>query len=214
MKIRLALLSLVLISASAFIARASKPEIVPIREPLSGLPMQIGDWRGRPTPDMDSAVLAVLGVDDYLNRVYYGPELFPASLYIGYYQSQREGDTMHSPLNCLPGSGWNPVKRSHLSIPINGSTPIEISRLTIMKGMEKQVVLYWYQSHGRVIASEYWSKIFTVFDAVRTNRTDAAMVRVICPAANADPRTEAFAETRAVDFIKALFPLLSRFLPA
>jgi EpsI family protein len=214
MKTRLALLSLILIAASAFIARASKPEVVPIREPLSGLPIQISDWRGRQAPDMDPTVLAVLGVDDYINRVYYSPERFPADLYIGYYQSQREGDTMHSPLNCLPGSGWNPVKKNRITIPISGSTPIEINRITIMKGTEKQVVFYWYQSHGRVIASEYWGKIHTVLDALRTNRTDAALVRVICPATGTDPQAEQFAETFAVDFIKAMFPLLSRFLPA
>jgi EpsI family protein len=213
MKIRLVLLSLVLISASAFIARASRPEVVPIREPLSGMPMQIGDWTGRQAPDIESRVMAVLGVDDYVNRVYYHRDLFPASLYIGYYQSQREGDTMHSPLNCLPGAGWNPVKSDHIPIPANDGPAIEINRIIIMKGMEKQVVLYWYQSHGRVVASEYWGKIYTVLDALRTNRTDAALVRVICPVAGTDAKAEAFAETQAVDFVKTLYPLLARFIP-
>jgi EpsI family protein len=213
MKTRLVVLCLVMLSASAFIARASRPEIVPVREPLAGLPMQIADWQGQQAPDLDSRVMAVLGVDDYVNRVYYSPELFPASLYIGYYQSQREGDTIHSPLNCLPGAGWNPVVSGHLSIAANGSQEIEINRMIIMKGMDRQVVLYWYQSHGRVVASEYWGKIYTVLDALRTNRTDAALVRVICPVAGANAQSEAFAESRAMDFVKAIYPLLGRFLP-
>jgi EpsI family protein len=214
MKTRVLLLSITFLAASAFIARASKPEVVPIREPLSGIPVQIGAWEGREAPDLDSKVVAVLGVDDYINRVYYSEELFPASLYIGYYQSQREGDTIHSPLNCLPGAGWNPVKSGHLMIPANGNSAIEINRIIILKGMDKQVVLYWYQSHGRVVASEYWDKIYTVLDALRTNRTDAALVRVICPVAGTDAEAEASAEERAVDFVKSLYPLLARFIPA
>jgi EpsI family protein len=214
MKTRLFLLCLIFLAASAFIARASRPEVVPIREPLSGIPMRIGDWSGQRAPDIDSETMAVLGVDDYVNRVYYSPELFPASLYIGYYQSQREGDTMHSPLNCLPGAGWNPVKNNHISISAGDMRAIEINRIIILKGMDKQVVLYWYHSHGRVIASEYWGKIYTVIDALRTNRTDAALVRVICPTAENDVQTEMFAEQRAIDFVKSLYPLLARFLPA
>ena len=214
MKTRIVLLCLVLLGASAFITRASRPEIVPDREPLSGMPMQIGDWDGQQAPDMDPKVLAILGVDDYINRVYYSSELFPASLYVGFYKSQREGDTIHSPLNCLPGAGWNPVKNSHIQISANDNSSIEINRIVILKGMDKQVVLYWYQSHGRVIASEYWGKIYTVLDALRTNRTDAALVRVICPVAGTEAQAEEFAEKRAVDFVKAIFPLLGNFLPS
>ena len=214
MKTRLLVLSLVLIAASAFIVRASRPEVVPPRESLSRMPMQIGEWSGREAPEMDSRVMAVLGVDDYINRVYYTPELFPASLYIGYYRSQREGDTIHSPLNCLPGAGWNPVQSGHIIITADNGARIEINRIVILKGVDKQVVLYWYQSHGRVVASEYWGKIYTVLDALRTNRTDAALVRVICSVAGADSQSESFAEKCAIGFVKALYPLLSRFLPA
>jgi EpsI family protein len=213
MKTRIVVLCLVLVGASAFISRASRPEVVPIRESLSGLPMQIGTWTGREAPDMDSRVMAVLGVDDYVNRVYYSPDLFPVSLYVGYYQSQRQGDTIHSPLNCLPGAGWNPIKKGHIKIPVDGGSPIEINRIIILKGTEEQVVLYWYQSHGRVIASEYWGKIYTVLDALRTNRTDAALVRVICPVLGMAAEPEKKAEERAVDFVKVLFQMLNAYLP-
>ena len=213
MKTRIIILVAILLTAAALMGLTSRPEKVPIRESLSGLPMQIDTWRGQTLPDMDSQVLAVLGVDDYISRIYYNPELIPASLYVGYYQSQREGDTMHSPLNCLPGSGWNPMKREHIRISVDGNSQIEINRIIIQKGTDKQVVLYWYQSHGRVIASEYWGKIYTVLDALRTNRTDAAMVRVICPVSGTSSEAEATAEKSAADCTKALFPLLSQFLP-
>ena len=213
MKTRIAILCLVLLATAGVIARASKPEIVPIRESLDGMPLRIGPWTGGPSQIMESKVLSILGVDDYVNRTYVSPDLFPAHLYVGYYESQRSGDTMHSPLNCLPGAGWNPVKRGHISIPVGNGAAIEINRIVIMKGGEKQVVLYWYQSHGRVVASEYWGKIYTVIDAVRTNRTDAALVRVVCPVAGMGAASEKDAEERAVEFVKELFPLLERFLP-
>jgi len=213
MKIRIILLSLILLAAAGVIGYASRPEITPIRESLSGLPMHVGEWEGRKAADLEDNVMAILGVNDYINRLYYNPEMAPAGLYIGYYQSQREGDTMHSPLNCLPGAGWNPVIKGHIHVPIEGGSPIEINRIVIMKGTDKQLVLYWYQSHGRVIASEYWGKIYTVLDALRTNRTDAALVRVISPVAGLTPEGESAAERCAVTFVQSLYPLLNRYLP-
>jgi EpsI family protein len=213
MHIRLLILSFLFLATAAFIVRASRPEVTPIRQRLSGLPMQLGSWHGRQAPDMEERIRAVLGVDDYLERFYYGPGQAVASLYVGYYESQREGDTMHSPLNCLPGAGWNPVRKEHVVIPLEPGKPIEVNRITILKGLDKQLVLYWYQSHGRVIASEYWGKIYTVLDALRTNRTDAALVRVICPVPDLESASEEKAEEQAVDFVKNLYPVLSRFLP-
>jgi EpsI family protein len=210
---RILVLCLILLAASALIAHESKPEIVPILEPLSGIPMQIGEWRGVKASDFDNQILDVLGVDDYVNRVYYSPERVPVGLYIGYYQSQRQGDTIHSPMNCLPGAGWNPVKTDRIVVPVNDGS-IKINKIIILKGTNKQLVLYWYQSHGRVVASEYWGKIYTVLDAIRTNRTDAAMVRAVCPLQSLDPEAEAAAEKITVDFITALYPLLGSYLPS
>jgi EpsI family protein len=159
----------------------------------------------------------VLGVDEYVNRVYESRDGV-ASLYIGYYQSQRQGDTIHSPMNCLPGSGWEPLSRSYLTIPVGtdvkGSPEITVNRYVIQKGLDRQVVLYWYQSHGRAIANEYRSKIFMVYDAVRLNRTDAALVRVVSPRYGTDAAAEDRASDRAVAFVKAMFPLLDRYLPS
>jgi EpsI family protein len=141
-----------------------------------------------------------------------------ASLYIGYYESQRQGDTIHSPLNCLPGSGWEPVSKSYVSIPVeagsHASANILVNQYVIQKGLDRQVVLYWYQSHGRVVANEYRSKIFMVYDAVRLNRSDAALVRVVSPVIGGDPGAEARAGDRAVAFVKTMFPLLDRYLPS
>jgi EpsI family protein len=210
MTARVLILFALLVSAAAYIAKATKAEQIPIRQRLVAFPRQIGDWQGHEAADIEDSVLAVLGVDDYLNRIYSDSKRRNISLYVGYYQSQRQGDTIHSPMNCLPGAGWNPVERGRITIPVTRgwalpSSPdsgppqaIEVSRIVIQKGLDKQIVLYWYQSHGRIIASEYWAKIYTVIDAIRMNRTDAALVRLISPITVPDDQAEESAE-RGVD---------------
>jgi EpsI family protein len=162
---RAVIVALALVLGAVAIARASKSEMPPPRESLATFPMTIAEWNGQPTERFDQQILTVLGVDDYLNRVYTAPTNISVGLYIGYYKSQREGDTMHSPLNCLPGAGWQPVKQERVTIPVGtsldaatgqplGRREILVNRFVIQKGLEKQVVIYWYQSHGRVVASE------------------------------------------------------------
>lgn len=207
-----------LLAVSAFLARASRAEPTPIREPLAGLSFQIGDWRGRQDPPLEPEVLEVLGADDYTVRTYVRGGSEVAGLFIGYFDSQRQGDTIHSPLNCLPGAGWTPTSSARASLAVPASTApgapdreIAVNQVVITKGLDRLFVLYWYQSHGRVVASEYWGKIYTVVDAIRLNRTDAALVRVIVPFTGADERA---AEATARAFATELFPLLTRHLPS
>jgi EpsI family protein len=210
------LLSLCFFAATAFIAKASKTEPVPAREPLAQLPLHIGTWQGLDVP-VDDRILSVLGVDDYVNRVYSSSGA-TVSLYMGFYQTQRQGSTVHSPMNCLPGAGWTVLNRSHFRISVAQESfapapVIDVNRVVIEKGMDRQMALYWYQAHGRVVASEYWGKIYTVVDAMRLNRTDAALVRIITPVAGVGPDAEQAAENLAADFTKSIFPLLSTHLP-
>jgi EpsI family protein len=95
-----------------------------------------------------------------------------------------------------------------------GTTEVDANRYVIQKGLDRQLVLYWYQSHGRTVASEYWSKFFLIRDAVRLNRTDAALVRVIAPINPTAENAESAAERQANDFVKAMFPLLPDYLPS
>ena len=206
---RALLLSLCFVVAAWILARATTDDAVPSHPALSSLPFQVAAWQGQPVGQLDERVLAALNVDEYVNRVYVAPDGSAVGLYIGYYRSQREGTTMHSPLNCLPGAGWQPVARTRLALAGGGV----INRLTIEKGLDRQVVLYWYQSHARVEASEYWGKFYTVLDAIRSNRTDAALVRIIAPVAGNGYSDERAAERAAVQFATALSPLLSRFFP-
>jgi EpsI family protein len=210
---RTAALCLCLVAATVVITRASKSEPTLPREPFEALPMSIESFTGRRSANLDDKVLKVLGVEEYLNRVYRSSQNgLPLGLYLGYWASQREGDTIHSPMNCLPGSGWQPVATGRVAVPFAGSGA-ELNRVVVEKSGERLLVFYWYQSHGRIIASEYVSKIHMVLDAIRTNRTDAAMVRVVVPIPLNDAAAEAAAETEALTFVRALLPLLDRHLP-
>ena len=213
---RISIVAALLLLSAGVIAKASRIEDVPPRQAFDEFPFQVGGWRGQDAPRITAEVMKVLGADDYLSR-YYSTRQSTVGLYVGYYKSQRQGDTMHSPLNCLPGSGWQPLDKSYLPIQVtdgNGvQSEITVNRYLIEKGLDQQVVLYWYQSHGRVIANEYRSKIFMVYDAARLNRSDAALVRVTSPRLASDNGLQS-AEERAVEFVKTMFPLLSGYLPS
>ena len=218
---RALLLALLLVGSAVYIARASTPEDAPATGRLAAFPLAVADWQGEPTERFDQQTMAVLGVDEFLNRIYQSP-VGGVGFYVGYYRSQRQGDTIHSPLNCLPGAGWQPVKRARvkITVPATAGAPgigagreIEVNRLLVEKGLDRQVVLYWYQSHGRVVASEYRSKVLTVIDAMRRNRTDAALVRVLSPVSGDGPAAEQAAERAVVGFVQAAFPVLAQHLP-
>ena len=213
---RAILLTTVFLATLGLVAQASKSEVVPIRASFVTFPMEIDGWRGRQEAAFADDILAILGVDDYLTRSYYSPQ-GAIGLYIGYWGTQSQGDTVHSPLNCLPGAGWAPLSKGTLQLDVvdtPGAPPrqVSINRYVISKGLDRQLVLYWYQSHGRVVASEYVGKFYLVKDSIELNRTDAAMVRVIIPL-GPDDADGAEAERKGVMFVKSLFPVLNTYLP-
>jgi EpsI family protein len=212
---RAAMLCVLLATASVFLSNARKPEAPLARTPFSEFPMNIGTWRAVNDAPFDKEILEVLGVDDYLSRVYYKPNVAGVGLYAGYYGSQRQGDTIHSPQNCLPGAGWEPVSQGRLQVSnVDGAgRDITINRYIIQKGLDRQVVLYWYHGRGRVVASEYWSRALLIRDAVVTNRTNGSMVRVIVPVTRRDEGNPAPAEALAEEFVRAIFPSLDSYLP-
>jgi EpsI family protein len=196
---------------STFLSVTLRSEPSVPRTSLADFPGRLGEWSGLPAETFDAAVVKVLGVDEYVNR-YYASGMRLAHLYVGYYGTQREGDAIHSPMNCLPGAGWLPVETGTIDLR-PGGIPIRVNRYIIQQGLDKQVVLYWYQSHGRTIASDYWSKVYLVLDSIRLHRTDAALVRVIAPFDEASAAPERRAEEAAISFVDAMYPQLSRFLP-
>ena len=205
-----------LMAATVFLANARRSERPVERVLFKQFPMTIEAWRAVEDPPIEEDILKVLGVDDYLSRAYYKPDGAAVGLYIGFYGSQRQGDTIHSPLNCLPGAGWEPVSQGRLRI-ADARGPghdMEVNRYVVQKGLDRQLVLYWYQSHGRVVASEYTSRLYLIHDAIRLNRTDGSMVRVIAPVRHNAEDGGASAERLATEFVRALVPHLSPYLPS
>jgi len=189
---------------------------VPPSDPLSQMPHTI-DGRGSTDIPMADDVLAVLGKGDFLNRVYQNPtdtgagSHAPIGLFIGYFPTQRTGQSIHSPQHCLPGAGWTFDSHQYVDITADNGKPYRVGEYVISNGSNKQFVLYWYQAHGRSIANEYVAKFYMIADAIRLNRTDGALVRVITPISPAEPETAA--RDRAVRFTSELAPMLSRFIP-
>ena len=178
------------------------------RQPLAHLPVALADWHGSELPLPDRMVQAA-GVDDYVSRIYAIGQQIPVGLYVGYYGSQRTGDTIHSPKNCLPGAGWEPVRSGYLKISPPGAAPIEVNEYLVAKGADKRLVLYWYQGRGRIVASEYSGKVWMVVDAIRLHRTDGALVRLVTPVDDG----EGNAQDRLVRFVGQLYPQLTKFIP-
>lgn len=205
-----ALIVAVLVMAAAFatrgISRATTGAGSSVTaQPLQQLPMTIADWSGERLPDVDEASRRVLGADDYLNRRYVRADE-AVDLFVAFYAGQRQGDAIHSPRNCLPGAGWRPVAQSTVPFPIGASRTVNVNRYVIEKGHDRRVVYYWYQGRGRVVANEYANKAWLVIDAIRTGRSDGALVRAMAPATLEGER-----DTKA--FVQALFAPLSQVLP-
>ena len=181
------------------------------RRALAEFPSEVGGWRqtGRDTR-FDAATEAVLKADDYVSRDYAGEGGRFASLYVGYYASQRAGATYHSPLNCLPGSGWVLKEPSTVEVrPADGRAPFEANSYVIEHGNDRMMMLYWYQGRGRAVASEYVDKVYTVFDSIRLRRSDGAMVRVLVPFRGSEREA---AET-AAQFAALVAPNLPAYVP-
>jgi EpsI family protein len=191
----------------------SRREAVPLARPLGEFPAQLGAWSQAQEGFVDQETLDVLRADDVLSRTYADPARGRgASLFVAFFKSQRTGQAPHSPKNCLPGSGWTPSESDVRAIQVPGrDQPISVNRYVVSKGEDKSVVLYWYQSRDRVIASEYRAKFYLVADAIRYNRTDTALVRVVVPVSGGDV---AVATNTAVEFVQAFFMSLRRHLPA
>jgi EpsI family protein len=209
---------IVLILTSTIFVLQSRGDVdrIPYSEPLSGMPQTFGAWTSRDIPLTDDT-LDVLGKGDFLNRIYtFQPAsgeaaLPPISLFIGYFASQRTGQTMHSPQNCLPGAGWTFDSQKYAEIQdINGKS-YKVGEYVISNGESKQFVIYWYQAHGRSIPNEYVAKGYMVTDAIRMNRTDGALVRVITQVSPAESLENA--KARAIHFTQQMAPNLPRFIP-
>ncbi len=189
---------------------ASHSERIKPNKSFSEFPLEIGDWKGKKS-ELDQNVYNILGVEDYILANYRKKSNEMVNLYVGFYQSQKEGDIIHSPKNCMPGAGWNIAKSSIESVKMkNTGKSINVIMLSLQKGAEKQIVLYWFQSRGRIISSEYMQKIWLVIDSVTKQRTDGSFVRLISPVIVYEQKTYQLLK----EFANQVYPVLNEHIPS
>lgn len=189
----------------------SGSEITVSRHRLEDFPRTLGEWKMAGAHAMDDRTMGILKVDDYIMRDYTDGAGHRLSLYIGYFQSQRQGKAIHSPRQCLPGAGWSALSSGvfDIELPAESVSPIRVRKMLMAKGSERRCYLYWYQGRGRVHADEFMNKIYLIWDGLSRKRTDGALIRL---SGNAAPDEESSLE-RKRKFIQILYPHLSKYIP-
>jgi exosortase D (VPLPA-CTERM-specific) len=196
------------LAAAWLLAPRTAAEPAP-RDPFALFPMQLDDWSGaRATlpPNME----ATLGADDYLASVWHSPgEAEPVDFFLSFYRSQTEGEAIHSPEVCLPATGWEVARIAQVTVPVAGRA-MPLNRAIIQKGLEKQLVYYWFEGRGRQMTNDFAAKFYTVADSMTRGRTDGGLVRIITPLGAGG---EAEADARLQRFMAAGLDRLPRFIP-
>jgi exosortase D (VPLPA-CTERM-specific) len=163
-------------------AMPGRMDLVPSRDVFATFPLQIEKWRGRSEP-LEQIYLDALKLTDYSLTNYTNDSGNVVNFYAAYYESQRKGQSAHSPRSCIPGGGWRIEFLDQITI--DGAGPaggnLDVNRVLISAGNNKQLVYYWFQQRGRIITNEYLVKWFVFWDALTKNRTDGALVRLTIP---------------------------------
>jgi EpsI family protein len=184
---------------------------LPNREPLQSFPHTIQSWSSIDIP-LSKDVRDVLGPGDFLLRNYHdGATNADVDLFIAYFPSQRAGDTIHSPKNCLPGAGWAPVKSDRIALDLPGHGSVPVNRYLIARGEDRRLVLYWYWAHNRAVASEYSAKFYLIADSIRMHRSDGSLIRVTTHLAPEEAIDAA--QQRLVSFAGNVVPLVNSYVP-
>jgi len=213
------MVTVLLVLQATLLYSAIRPEIVPSGRPLNSMPTRLGSWELAKNGLIEQETLDILKADDILNGLYCPStsldcpktEKGSVGLFVAAFRTQRTGKSPHSPKNCLPGSGWVKLSSGEVAIDVGRAAPINVNRYVVSYGNERDLVLYWYQSRDRVVADEFKAKFWVMADAVRLNRTDTALVRVVIPVVNQD---EAAAQATATDFVKSFYSTLLDYLPS
>jgi EpsI family protein len=207
------LFAAVLMLVTALVLQAhSRNEVFPQRLALSALPLEIGGWIGH-NETLDDQSLDILGHPEYVLREYDNADTSQpyVLLFIPYYSSQKTGDTIHSPNHCLPGAGWVPTLRQTVELQRPDGSSFPVNRYVVSKGGDRQLVLYWFQAHGRAVASEYWAKYYLIADSISMNRSDGALVRLMSPMLPGESPDAA--QARVMNLGSQVLPMLDGYVP-
>jgi exosortase D (VPLPA-CTERM-specific) len=210
-----ALVTAALVTAGLGIAWSLAPPraaVTPAREAFALFPAAIGGWSGTPTP-LQPGIERTLGADDYLSSFYVDPaEAEGVDVFLSWYARQTESNAIHSPEVCLPAAGWEvaAIAPTAVALPGTALAGLTVNRAVIQKGLERQLVYYWFDGRGRQLTGAFATKFATMADSLRRGRTDGGLVRVITPIG---PDGVAAADARLQRFLAASADLLPRFIP-
>jgi EpsI family protein len=209
---RFAVVALLLAGTSLFLHVRTRSVVAPPRTSLASFPLQLGEWVGTDIP-IPPIILNRLDRGEFLQREYQdqntkGPEVY---LYLAYFPNQRAGPRAHSPENCLAGSGWSTVESGTTTLSLPGYTPFPANRYVITKGPDRQLVLFWFWGRGRGVASEDWADFYLIFDSLRLNRSDDALIRINTPLqAGEEPDA---GQRRLLSLAEQVSPLVGSYIP-
>jgi exosortase D (VPLPA-CTERM-specific) len=191
-------------------------EKIPPTQSLDGFPLQVGEWVGT-RQYMNQAFIDDLDFSDYTIVDYRRRHGDIVNLYVAYYDSQRKGESIHSPETCLPGSGWNYKEAGNMTVPVPGYNPgysretMTVNRAYMEKQGQQQLVYYWFPQRGRILQSAYQLKLYTFWDALTKQRTDGALVRIITPVSEGEGPDDA--DARLSEFMRLVVPILAQYIP-
>ena len=205
-------IAIVLLGGTVLLLHArNSAEVLPNREPLESFPHTIQSWSSVDVP-LSKDVRDVLGPGDFLLRNYHdGAANSDVDLFIAYFPSQRAGDTIHSPKNCLPGAGWAPVKSDRIALDLPGHASVPVNRYLIARGEDRRLVLYWYWAHNRAVASEYSAKFYLIADSIRLHRSDGSLIRITTQLSQNESIESA--QQRLVSFAGNVVALVNSYVP-
>jgi len=208
---RSAFAAVILLSGILVVETRHRRDAIKPHPPLDKIPIRLSGWSGR-NLSIPNSVVEALGMGDFLSRSYRASGTSSeVSVFVAYYPSQDAGDTLHSPKNCLPGSGWFPLESGRVKLTVTGRMPFEVNRYYVAKGEDRALVFYWYVEDGREIASEYWAKYYLVANAIRSSRSDGAFVRIVAPVGT--DRDVSSAEQALIGFSNEFVPVVESYVP-
>ena len=193
---------------------AQPPALDPVdRDPFSIFPRNMDVWSGT-FIRLDAEVEAVLAADDYVHMNYVTSDSrAPVNLFSAFYHKQTEGSGIHSPEVCLPVGGWEifSFDTKTVSFPDTVYGTFDLNRAVIQKGLDKQLVYYWFEQRGTRHTNDFAAKMSVVKDSFQIGRSDGALVRFVTPILRGE--SDADAEARIEQLMANALKRLPRFIP-
>ncbi|MGD9245341.1 MAG: EpsI family protein [Desulfobacterales bacterium] len=188
-------------------------EKIPAKKNLDQFPLKIEEWTADRHLTMAQSFIDRLDLSEYVIANYYDRIGKKVNFYVAYYESQRKGESIHSPATCLPGSGWSFDQSGTVKITgVSGNNGnYEINRAVMQLGRNRQITYYWFPVRGRILYNAYQLKIYNFWDALTRQRTDGALVRLITRVYEDEKLEDA--EKRLQNFVRDVVPVLEEYIP-